>query len=923
MGWIDDYFKGQILQAKIAIAYYLGGWQGAAAVVSASYAQDQARKAQQRAREQFNEGLQDRYQTVKSATAIRSTLYGRARVSGPLLLAHTTGDLRQFLHIIVAVGGHEFDAIETVMLNDVELPTPDPTTGYITSGEFAPGLSVTIDTDFALAGWPAATQVLTLPLGASDLLTQIVSVSYLYDPLDGSGTASATPVLSYSAVGPVITVAPQPPTAALGLRVTYQVQRLTSTVRVRTVLGTDTQAAFSEAITETGGKWTADHRGLGIPMVYLRLEYSQDVFGQIGLPNVSVIARGKKVRDPRAGTFEWSQNPALCVADYLRDQVQGLRATAPQVPDAEIIEAADICDELIDIDGAGTMQKRYACDALLSSESGPRGNLATLTEAMAGTVVWVQGRWLVRAGAHRAATFTITESMLAGGGCVIQPYASLRDSINRVIPSYAEPVHGFTAMQAPAVTNALYLAEDGGIDMPLEVTYEACTDAIQAQRLAKIELERSRQAMVVQVSCNLLAYDVAPTDVVALTISRYGWASKLFEVQSRRLDLQAGTVELVLRETAAGVWDWNHGDATAVDLTPNTDLPDPHIKPAALSALTVASGEEHLQIASDGTIITRALVTWEAATDVFVAQGGRIVVQWRSGAADEWQDSGALPGDAVQTYIAQLRDGDAIQVRAKPVNAAGRAGDWSLVTHMVAGKDSPPPDVALFTVAEQPGGLRVYYWDMDAPLDLSGYLLRYSEGATPRDWSAMVPLLEAGKEERSRLSNLPIDGTYWIAIKAVDTSGNVSTNATYLSAAFDAALFVLHMSVDAAALGWPGTRTNCILDGYALADVGTSTWDTLPLTWDTWTSWITDPHGTITYEHPPVDATTSAATRLRASDVASGSVVTEYASSTDGTTYTSWAAVPAGAVVARYFKVRWTITGDLPTLYRATINLYR
>lgn len=923
MGLLKDLTTGLKIVATYFYGVWTGDWTPFAAAIYRTVQKDELRKAQNRARDDYNAQLKDRYQMVKSATALRSTLYGRARVSGAILLAHTTGDLKQFLHLIVAVGGHEFDAIETVLLNNVELPPPDPTTGYITSGDYAPGLSVTIDTDFALAGWPAVAQVLTLTIGTGDTLAQIVSVSYIYSMLDGPTLDSAAPVLSYSAVGPVITVAPQAPTAARGLRVTYQVQRLTSTVRVRTVLGNDTQVAFAEAVAETGGKWTADHRGLGIPMVYLRLEYSQDVFGQVGLPNVSVIARGKRVRDPRAGTFEWSQNPALCAADYLRDQTLGLRATAPQVPDAEIIEAADVCDELIDIDGAGTMQKRYSCDALLSSEAGPRANLATVTEAMAGTVVWVQGRWLVRAGAHRAATFTITESMLAGGGCVIQPYASLRDSVNRVIPSYAEPVHGYTEMQAPAVENALYLAEDGGIDMPLEVTYEACTDAIQAQRLAKIELERSRQAMVVQVSCNLLAYDVAPTDVVALTISRYGWSSKLFEVQSRRLDLQQGTVELVLRETAAGVWDWNYGDATAVDLTPNTDLPDPHLKPAALSALTVVSGEAHLQIASDGTVILRALVSWEQSTDVFVVQGGRIVVQWREAAATEWQDVAAVPGDSVQTYIPQLRDGSTIIVRVKPVNAAGRAGDWSVVAHTVERKDLPPPDVALFTVAEQPGGLRVYYWDMDAPLDLSGYLLRYSEGATARDWSAMVPLLEAGKEERSRLSNLPIDGTYWIAIKAVDTSGNVSTNATYLSAAFDAALFVLHMSVDAAALGWPGTRTNCILDGYALADVGTSTWDTLPLTWDTWTSWITDPHGTITYEHPPVDATTSAATRLRASDVASGSVVTEYASSTDGTTYSAWAAVPAGAVVARYFKVRWTITGDLPTLYRATINLYR
>lgn len=930
MGLLKDLTQSLTVVVGYFVGVYTGNWTLFAAGLYGAVQKDQLRKAQNRARDDFNAQLRDRYQMVKSATAVRQVLYGRARVSGPILLAHTTGDLKQFLHLIVAVGGHEFDAIETVLLNDVALPAADSITGLVLSGEYAPTLSMTRSQSWTLAGvtWPAdPVGGMDLTMSPGDSLTGVVSVVYVYRRFSYSAPESA-PVDSWSVSGDSISVAAQPVDSGIfsydSIEVTFAIARGTKTVRVRTVLGTDTQVAFAEAVAETGGKWTTAHRGLGVPMVYLRFEYSQDVFGQVGIPNVSVVARGKKVRDPRTGTTAWSQNPALCVADYLRDQVLGLRATAPQVPDAEIITAADICDELVDIDGAGATQKRYACDAVLSTESGPRSNLSTITEAMAGTVVWVQGRWLVRAGAHRSASFTITESMLAGGGCVIQPFSSLRDSVNKVIPTYAEAGIGFTEMQAPAVENATYLADDGGIEAPLEVTYESCTDAIRAQRLAKIELERSRQALVVQVSCNLLAYDVAPTDVVALNISRYGWAGKLFEVNSRKLDLAAGTIDFVLRETAAGVWDWNHGDATAVDLTPNTDLPSPHVKPAALAGLAVASGEEHLQIASDGTIITRALVTWSASTDVFVAQGGRIVVQWREAAATEWQDAAPVPGDSVQTYIPQLRDGATLIVQIKPVNSAGRSGDWSAIAHTVIGKTAPPPDVLTFSAAEQPGGLRSYYWTMNTPLDLSGFLLRYSEGTTARPWAAMVPLLEAGKDERSRISNLPADGEHWLAIKAKDTSGNESVSARFLQVLFDAGGFgVAFLTVDPPALGWPGTKTNCDVDGYFLSDIGTSTWSSLPLTWDAWATWVDGSTGSITYEHTVIDAGTSAVTRIRTSDVGSGTVVTEYASSTDGVSYSSWAAIPAGAVTAQYFKVRWTVTGSLPILYRAAVTLYR
>ena len=51
---------------------------------------------------------------------------------------------------------------------------------------------------------------------------------------------------------------------------------------------------------------------------------------------------------------------------------------------------------------------------------------------------------------------------------------------------------------------------DGGLDLPLSVSYSLCTDTWRAQRLAKIALERVRQGLQVELNCNLRAYDLAP-----------------------------------------------------------------------------------------------------------------------------------------------------------------------------------------------------------------------------------------------------------------------------------------------------------------------------------------------------------------------------------------------------------------------------
>lgn len=48
----------------------------------------------------------------------------------------------------------------------------------------------------------------------------------------------------------------------------------------------------------TDGKWTDDHRLLGIAYLYVRLTWDAEKFPS-GIPNISAVIRGKKVLDPR------------------------------------------------------------------------------------------------------------------------------------------------------------------------------------------------------------------------------------------------------------------------------------------------------------------------------------------------------------------------------------------------------------------------------------------------------------------------------------------------------------------------------------------------------------------------------------------------------------------------------------------------
>jgi len=68
--------------------------------------------------------------------------------------------------------------------------------------------------------------------------------------------------------------------------------------RIKTYLGTDTQIADPNLISETAsltsatGKWTVDHRLQGIAYLYIRFTYNANAFPN-GVPTVSAVIRGK------------------------------------------------------------------------------------------------------------------------------------------------------------------------------------------------------------------------------------------------------------------------------------------------------------------------------------------------------------------------------------------------------------------------------------------------------------------------------------------------------------------------------------------------------------------------------------------------------------------------------------------------------
>ena len=88
--------------------------------------------------------------------------------------------------------------------------------------------------------------------------------------------------------------------------------------------------------------WGPNHILQGHSYVFVTIENNSNLFGQIPA-NISTVVKGKKVFDPRINQMVRSSNVALIAADYAKDP-NGLGYAAEDVPNASIIEAANLCD---------------------------------------------------------------------------------------------------------------------------------------------------------------------------------------------------------------------------------------------------------------------------------------------------------------------------------------------------------------------------------------------------------------------------------------------------------------------------------------------------------------------------------------------------------------------------------------------------
>ena len=532
--------------------------------------------------------------------------------------------------------------------------------------------------------------------------------------------------------------------------------------------GTDNQAAQTYITSRLVG-WSGLHVLYGIANVGLSFTWNPTLYGDT-FPDISFLLRGMKVYDPRNDTTGYSNNCALVIAAFLMNSRFGLGYSSSEIDMDSLEEAADICEEIV------SGEYRYVVNGYFLSSETPETILENLVESFQGRILFnYSGRkWQFKPAKYYTPSLTITlDDVLSEIKLVTNDDRA--ETFNGVQGTYIDPDNNYEENDFPIVKNITYANQDGG-QKNVDVKFPLITSPITAQRLSKIKLERSRQGLTVSFTTRIKAIVLVPGDNIFLTIPKYGWTNKVFEVQEAEI-LENGSapnnvlvVGLVLRENATGIYEWANGEETTVDLAPNTNLPSAFQVPVIVGA-TAESGTNHLFINGDGTVVTRVYVSWTQITDNLVSSGGKIEWQFKLSADSAWTQGTSLIGDLNSFYINNLKDGSSYDIRIRAINALRAEGAWTtILAHVVVGKTAPPSNVSILNAAVSDYGISLS-WPKIPDADLGPYEIRL--GAT---WDGAS--LIAQTKTTSYLIGLRVAAAYTFLIKAIDTTGNYSSNAT-------------------------------------------------------------------------------------------------------------------------------------------------
>jgi len=521
--------------------------------------------------------------------------------------------------------------------------------------------------------------------------------------------------------------------------------------------GTDAQAASTNLV-NANVLWTTNHKLSGIAYIAFRLEWDTDKFPQ-GVPNITAVLKGKKVYDPRTASTGWSQNPALCLRDYMLDDKYGLGEVTANIDSTAINAAANLCEEQVTLDAGGT-QNRYQCNGVIETGNQIRANIEQLLASMGGMLTYSGGKYFIDGAEYKAPALTFTEADVISD-IQTQTKQSRRGVYNGVKGIFVSEEKNYKVLDYPPQISSTYATEDGD-PIYLDMALPFVTNNTQAQRLAKIALLKSRQQVVINMTVNLKGLQVKIGDTINVTNDRLSYSSKVFQVIDYSLAIADGgalAVNLACIETASAIYDWATSDEEDFLSGGELDLYDGR---TVANVTNLALTEVGFK-GPDGNVISAVDLTWTAVTDAFVEL---YKVRYnKTGTTNYFYASSREP----RVYLSGLDITSNYDFRVQAENLIGVSSTGTTLSNQALNGDTTAPSVP--TSGSATGGIQTITAEWTNPSDID---FKHTEvfvntsNSIPSSPTAVVD------GEEYIVSGLSGAVTRYFWLKSVDFSGNKS-----------------------------------------------------------------------------------------------------------------------------------------------------
>jgi hypothetical protein len=525
--------------------------------------------------------------------------------------------------------------------------------------------------------------------------------------------------------------------------------------------------------------------------MYVEMIYDSEKLPQ--LPNINLKIKGKKVYDPRTTSVAWSDNPALCIRDYLSDTEYGLKCTSDELNDTAnaggFQSAANTCEQSVTL--GGVTEERYTANGFTTFSANGTGIIEGLLSAMGGKLTFTNGKFNVFVGAAQTPSLTITDDDLLSAVAVSRN-TQANELFNFAKSVFVDKNNEYVATDSPELTSSTGGTAYLNIDTPsgestanykkrMELQLPYTQTVTTAERLTKIALQHQRQTEQLSLLTTTKFLRLQPADWVYVTNERLGYSGKTFEVVSTQLEfvesneVPIAACRLVIKSIDSSTYDFVQNDyVTPVTVGDTSEVPTGSVEITAPSSLTLSQ----ILVKEGGVSKINVLASWSENTSPYVFA---TEVSFKTSSQSDFQ--AITVGRGTETVrIPNVAVGETYNIKVRHVSNFGTYSAYTSTSNITitAATEAPNAPTSLTASTGRALNILVQFTNSNsADLKAVKIYRKTSNSAPSSDTDGLVHTMSGVNGQVStwldgKHNGLTAGTTYYYWAKAVNTSDVVS-----------------------------------------------------------------------------------------------------------------------------------------------------